>query len=112
MATDWLLVFTNLASGAWTFEQAAEETGLSVQVIQAQVLAARRLQGRMFELAGRIIVRFGMSTTAEAGGGGALATLAGWAAGISTTTLVVGAGIFVAAGLGFGYYWSQNVHPT
>jgi hypothetical protein len=112
MATDWLLVFTNLASGAWTFEQAAEKTGLSVAIIQAQVLAARKLQGRMFELAGRIITRYGMSTAAETGGGGALASFTAWAAGISTTTLVVGAGLFAAAGLGYGYYWSHNVHPT
>jgi len=106
---DWELIFTKLASGIYTsFKHASAETGLSEGLIKAQVLAARKLatqSPRMYELAGRIIARFGAAEVAEGAGGGLLATAA---AGISTTALVAGAVVVAVLALAGGYWWSQH----
>lgn len=103
---DWLLVFTNLASGAWTWEQATAATGLSKTIIEAQIFAARtagRVNPRLADLAVRIIARHGLTAAAETGG----ATLI---LGLSTVAwALLGAGI-VALGVG-GYIYSRGETP-
>lgn len=105
MAVDWLLIFTNLASGAWTLEKAAAVAGVSVDHVIAQILSARHIGGRMAELAGRIITRFGITAAgtvtggAAATGGGILATIGGWF-GLTGMAAVVAGAVVVTAVLG------------
>lgn len=107
MAVDWLLIFTNLASGAWTLEKAASVAGVSVDHLIAQILSARHVGGRMAELAGRIITRFGITAAGTVAGGGAatgvttgiLGTIGGWF-GLTGTAATVAGAIAVTAVLG------------
>jgi hypothetical protein len=60
---DWLLVLTNLSSGAWTMKQAVDYTGMPAAAIEAHIRVARfggkPWTPRHADLAGRVVRRLG-----------------------------------------------------
>ena len=101
---DWLLVFTNLASGVWTMEQAAAYAGVSVAHLEGQILAARQLGGRMADLAVRIIARYGLGAAATGAGTAVGARVLMWVLGVSLFTGVLIAGGYAA----YKYFGSRT----
>jgi hypothetical protein len=65
---DWLLVMTNLASGAWTWAEAEAYTGMPRAAIEAAIHAARTGGSpwgpRHADLAVRVITRYGLRSGA------------------------------------------------
>ena len=103
MAIDWLDIFTKLSAGIYTLEEAAKVAGVSVAHLEAQVLTASRSgTGRMAELAGRIITRYGITELGAAAAGSAAGTTAAATGGVSLATVV--GGIVVFALLAGGVY--------
>lgn len=104
---DWLMVFTKLASGVWTMEQAAAYTGMSVAALEAQILAARTLGGRLADLAVRIITRYGLGAAA-----GAVAGTTAAATAIRVGLALLGVGLLAGTLLLGGYAAYQFYNST